>query len=185
MICVIHAHPYPGRSRTNRVLADALRSLAEVELRPLYDLYPDFDIDVDVEQQALARASLVVWMHPLYWYSVPALLKHWFDKVLAYGWAHGEGGTALAGKHCLWVPTTGGDEAAYAPAGVHARPFASYEPVIEQTARYCGMHWEPAYVVHDANALDSAALARHAAALVERLAPWRSPAAVGAAGARP
>jgi glutathione-regulated potassium-efflux system ancillary protein KefF len=182
MICVIHAHPYPGRSRTNRVLAGALRDLPEVELRPLYDLYPDFDIDVDGEQQALARARLVVWMHPVYWYSVPALLKHWFDKVLAYGWAYGEGGTALARKHCLWVPTTGGDEAAYSPEGIHGRPFANYEPVIEQTARYCGMQWEPPFVVHDANALDPAALAGHTAALVARLAPWRAP---GAAGARP
>ena len=66
------------------------------------------------------RRALVVWMHPVYWYSVPALLKHWFDKVLALGWAYGEGGTALRGKHCLWVPTTGGDEDDVR-AGGHAR----------------------------------------------------------------
>ena len=59
-------------------------------------------------------------MHPVFWYRVPALLKHWFDKVLAYGWAYGEGGTALHGKHCLWVPTTGGDERDFAPSGIHA-----------------------------------------------------------------
>jgi glutathione-regulated potassium-efflux system ancillary protein KefF len=58
----------------------------------LYDLYPDFDIDVDAEQAALKHADLVVWMHPIYWYSVPAMLKHWFDVVLLRGWAYGEGG---------------------------------------------------------------------------------------------
>ena len=99
-------------------------------------------------------------MHPLFWYSVPALLKHWIDKVLAYGWAYGEGGTALAGKHCLWVPTTGGDEQAYTPSGIHAHPFASFVPAIEQTARFCGMHWEPPHVVHDANAIDERAACR-------------------------
>ena len=46
--------------------------------------------------RALGAARLVVWQHPLYWYGVPALLKHWFDKVLAYGWAYGEGGTRAA-----------------------------------------------------------------------------------------
>ena len=185
MICVIHAHPYLSQSRANRALADAVRTLPEVELRPLYDLYPDFDIDFDAEQQALARARLVVWMHPVYWYSVPALLKHWFDKVLAYGWAYGEGGTALAGKHCLWVPTIGGDEDAYAPAGLHARPFATFVPPIEQTARYCGMQWEPPYIVYGANSIDDEGLAEHAAALMERLAPWRALAPTAANGEAP
>jgi glutathione-regulated potassium-efflux system ancillary protein KefF len=185
MICVIHAHPYLSRSRANRALADALRTLPDVEFRSLYDLYPDFDIDFDAEQQALARARLVVWMHPVYWYSVPALLKHWFDKVLAFGWAYGEGGTALTGKHCLWVPTIGGDEETYAPAGLHARPFATFAPAIEQTARYCGMQWVPPHIVYGANDIDDARLAGHAAALVQRLAPWRALAATAAKGEAP
>jgi len=173
MICVIHAHPYLSRSRANRALADALRGTTGVELRALYDLYPDFDIDVDAEQQALARAGLVVWMHPVFWYNVPALLKLWFEKVLAYGWAYGEAGTALDGKHCLWVPTTGGDEEAYTPTGMHGHPFASFAPAIEQTARFCHMHWETPHVLHGASAIDDAAMAAHVAALVARLAPWR------------
>ena len=48
----------------------------------LAELYPDFDIDGDAERAALARARLVVWLHPFYWYGVPALMKHWFDQVL-------------------------------------------------------------------------------------------------------
>ena len=95
--------------------------------------------------------------------------------MLAYGWAYGEGGTALSGKHCLWVPTTGGDEQAYTPSGIHAHPFASFVPAIEQTARFCGMRWEPPHVVHDANAIDELRLAGHVARLRERLAPWREP----------
>jgi glutathione-regulated potassium-efflux system ancillary protein KefF len=174
MICVIHAHPYPGRSRVNRALATALRTIPDLELRPLYELYPDFDIDVAAEQQALTRARLVVWMHPLFWYSVPALLKHWFDKVLAWGFAYGDGGTALAGKHCLWVPTTGGEADTFAPGGKHALPFASFAAPIEQTARYCGMRWEPPHVVHGESLADAAALAVQADALAARLATFRT-----------
>ncbi len=185
MICVIHAHPYLSRSRTNRALADALRGTPDLDLRALYDLYPDFDIDVEAEQRALSAARLVVWMHPVYWYNVPALLKHWFDKVLAYGWAYGAGGTALAGKHCLWVPTTGGDEQAYTPSGLHGRPFEIFAPVIEQTARHCGMRWEPPYIVHGADGVGEVELAAHAAALSQRLAPWRERASVSTAGEAP
>jgi glutathione-regulated potassium-efflux system ancillary protein KefF len=175
MICVIHAHPYLSRSRTNRALAAALGALPDVGLRSLYDLYPDFDIDVPAEQRALAQARLVVWMHPVYWYSVPALLKHWFDKVLAFGWAYGDDGFALRGKHCLWVPTTGGGEQTYRVGALHAFPFASFAPAIEQTARYCGMHWEPPHVVYRADALDDAELSAQADALCRRVAPWRAP----------
>ena len=174
MICVVHAHPYPSRSRTNGALANALRGLNGIDFRPLYEMYPDFDIDVAAEQKALEEARAVVLLHPVFWYSTPALLKHWFDKVLAFGWAYGEGGTALHGKHCLWVPTTGGDERDFALSGIHAHPFTTYVPSIEQTARFCGMHWEPPYVIHDAIALDDVALARHVAAVEERLARWRT-----------
>ena len=79
MIYLVFAHPYPSQSRANRALFDAVRDLPGVEVCSLYDRYPDFDIDVAAEQAALARAQLVLWMHPVYWYSVPALLKHWFD----------------------------------------------------------------------------------------------------------
>jgi glutathione-regulated potassium-efflux system ancillary protein KefF len=172
MICVIHAHPYPSRSHANRVL---LRSLPEgpgIEVRSLYDLYPDFDIDVPAEQAALSAASLIVWMHPIFWYSVPGLLKHWFDQVLARGWAYGEGGHALRGKHCLWVTTTGGDEAAYSPSGMHEQPFANFIPPIEETARFCGMHWESPFVMHGAHLLDEAAVTVHGKQLAARLQSW-------------
>lgn len=158
MSLLIYAHPYPNRSRANQRLLAAVRDLGELELRELYELYPDFDIDVPAEQAALQRAELVIWQHPLYWYSVPSLLKHWFDKVLLRGFAYGEGGTALHGKRCLWVATTGGDDAAYSSSGMHARPFDEYVPVIEQTARFCGMQWLPPLIVHGAHRVSEAEL---------------------------
>ena len=185
MIVVIHAHPYPSRSRAGRALVEAIRPLPDVEVRSLYDLYPDFDIDVAAEQEALARAGLIVWLHPFYWYSVPGLLKHWFDKVLERGWAYGDGGVALAGKRCLWVPTVGGAEETYATGATNLKPFAHYVDPVEQTARFCGMVWEEPFVVFDARVIQPEDLARHAARLRERLlaygeAPVR-PALEGAA----
>src|SRR5215471_9727724 len=90
---VLFAHPYPDRSRAGRLLLDAVRDLPRLSVRSLYALYPDFAIDVEAEQAALAEADVVVWQAPLFWYSVPALLHLWIEKVLAHGWAYG-GGTA-------------------------------------------------------------------------------------------
>lgn len=43
-----------------------------------------------------------MWLHPLYWYGVPGLLKHWRDTVLVKGWAYGEGGGALLAMGLGW-----------------------------------------------------------------------------------
>jgi glutathione-regulated potassium-efflux system ancillary protein KefF len=64
---VLHAHPYPGRSRGCAALVSAVRDVPGVDVRTLYELYPDFDIDVAVELQALRAADRVVWLAPLYW----------------------------------------------------------------------------------------------------------------------
>jgi glutathione-regulated potassium-efflux system ancillary protein KefF len=162
MVVLIFAHPYPDRSRANQTLLSAVRDLPDVQVRSLYDLYPDFDFDVEAEQAALLRSQIVVWQHPIYWYAPPSLLKHWFDKVLLRGWAYGEGGTALHGKRCLWVTTTGGEPDSYGPEGMHGYPFATFVPPVEQTARFCGMLWEPPIVLHGAHRVGSAALARAA-----------------------
>jgi glutathione-regulated potassium-efflux system ancillary protein KefF len=153
MLLLVFAHPYPDKSRANQALLDAVSDLEGLETRSLYDLYPAFDIDVPAEQEALARAKVVVWQHPTFWYAPPALLKHWFDKVLLRGWAYGEGGDALRDKRCLWVTTTGGEPAAYGPEGMHRLPFRDYIPPVEQTARFCQMKWEPPLIVHGSHKL--------------------------------
>jgi len=132
------------------VLLEALQGVSGLELRSLYDLYPDFSIDIAAEQAVLSQANIVLWQCPLFWYSVPALLKLWFDEVLTYGWAYGEGGAALRGKPCRWIVTTGGDEDAYTATGMHSRTFEYFLLPVEATARYCQMRWEPPFVLHGA-----------------------------------
>lgn len=107
MILIIYAHPYPHHSHANKRMLEQARTLEGVEIRSLYQLYPDFNIDIAAEQEALSRADLIVWQHPMQWYSIPPLLKLWIDKVFSHGWAYGHGGTALHGKHLLWAVTTG------------------------------------------------------------------------------
>jgi glutathione-regulated potassium-efflux system ancillary protein KefF len=161
VIAVIYAHPYPLRSRANRALLNGLADIPELDVRSLYDLYPDFAIDVEAEQAALLQARIVLWLCPLYWYSPPALLKLWFEKVLTYGWAYGEGAQALRGKYCRWIVTAGGDEATYSGSGVHGRAFEQFVAPVEQTALFCQMRWESPFVMHGARRLSHEQLHQH------------------------
>jgi glutathione-regulated potassium-efflux system ancillary protein KefF len=161
LITVLYAHPHADRSVGGRVLLEAVRDIAGVSVRPLYDLYPDFAIDVAAERAALDATRLLVWQHPLHWYGVPALLKLWFDDVLADGWAFGSG-HALAGKDCLWVTTTGGGPDAFAPTGRHGHPFEAFVAPVEQIARFCRMNFLPPVVVYGSHQLTHDALQRHA-----------------------
>lgn len=166
---VIHAHPRPGQSVVTQALFNALAPLNHTALRSLYSLYPDFDIDVAAEQEALSRADLIIWLTPVHWYSVPALMKHWFDQVLTHGWAYGHGSNALHGKTAWWVASAGGNEAAYGPGGAHMRPFADYVPPIEHTARFCGMQWLPPFVVHGGHSCTTQQVADAGTEVVQRL----------------
>lgn len=111
MILIIYAHPYPHHSHANKRMLEQVRTLDNVEIRSLYQLYPDFNIDIAAEQEALSRADLIIWQHPMQWYSTPPLLKLWIDKVFSHGWAYGHNGHALKGKSLMWAVTTGGEKA--------------------------------------------------------------------------
>ncbi len=169
MILLIYAHPHHERSVANRVLLAAAREVPGVRVHTLYDAYPDFSIDAAHEHGLLGQARAIVWQHPLYWYTAPALLKLWFEVVLTRGWAYGPGGTALAGKRCLWVTTTGALDDAYGPEGVHGYAFETFSHVVEQTARFCGMQWEEPLMVHGAHRVGEAALQAQAARYRARL----------------
>ncbi|MBL8324788.1 MAG: NAD(P)H-dependent oxidoreductase [Rubrivivax sp.] len=177
-ILVIAAHPTLEHSRASRALLAVLPPHApaaadrRIEVRDLYALYPDYFIDVAAEQQALAAARLVVWLHPVHWYSMPPLLKLWLDDVLAFGWAYGPGGRALHGKDLWLVASTGGDEASYRPGGHNRHTFDAFLPPYEQTARLTGMRWLPPLVLHGAHRVTEAALATHAERFRQRLHDW-------------
>jgi glutathione-regulated potassium-efflux system ancillary protein KefG len=162
-ILILFAHPALEKSRVNRRLVEAVRSLPGVTFNDLYQHYPDLDIDIEREQRLLAEHDVVVMQHPFYWYSTPALIKEWEDLVLEYGWAYGQGGTALEGKTLLTAITAGGSEEAYSRTGHNRYTIRELLVPIERTAALCGMTYLPPFVVHGTHSLDDAEIARHAA----------------------
>lgn len=158
MVLVLYAHPYPDRSRANRALVRGLDGLEGVRVRSLYDLYPDFHVDVKAEQAAVEAAHTIVLQHPLYWYAPPAIVAIWFEKVLLHGWAFGDGAHALRGKPFQWVVTTGSPEGAYAEGGTHQLPVETFAASVRATALLCGAEWLPPLFVHAARTMPRAAL---------------------------
>ncbi len=173
-ILVIAAHPHLEHSRVNRALMQAARQLPpeRLQLRDLYALYPDYIVDVEAEKAALSAAKLVVWLHPVHWYSMPPLMKLWLDDVLAFGWAYGPGGEALQGKDLWLVLSTGGPESSYRPDSYNRYFFDAFLPPYDQTAALTGMRLLPPLVQHGAHRLDETMLAAHVKTFVARLSSY-------------
>ena len=142
---VLVVHPNIKQSRVNSALAKGAQSVADVEVRYLYDLYPDGKIDAAAEQAVLEKADRIVLQFPMYWYSSPALLKQWLDDVLAYGWAYGEK-QALKGKKLMLAVTTGGGEEFYQKDGLAGHTVAEFLVAYETIASYLGMRYEKMFI---------------------------------------
>ena len=163
-VLVLHAHPRPDRSEINIVLAEAARRVQGVTLVDLYAEYPTFEIDVDREQQRLLDHDVVVFQHPVYWYSSPALLKEWQDLVLEHGFAYGAGGTALEGKVLLNAVTCGARREVYSCDGGYRHELRGFFAPFEQTALLCRMRYLPPFSLYAAgHAIEEGRLEEHVA----------------------
>lgn len=166
-ILVLFAHPSLDRSEVNRPLAQATAGVDGVTLVDLYAEYPDLAIDVDREQARLLVHDVVVFMHPLYWYSTPAILKEWQDLVLEHDFAYGSKGTALHGKIFFNALTAGGSEAGYGAGGCNHFTIRELLRPLEQTAILCGMVYLPPFALYGARtAVEEGRVDAHVAAWI-------------------
>lgn len=78
--------------------------------------------DVAAEQARLQRSDALVLVYPVYWWSMPALLKGWIDRVFTSGWAYDDRADAVIRKKLGWlsvhlVAIGGADQGTYARHG--------------------------------------------------------------------
>jgi glutathione-regulated potassium-efflux system ancillary protein KefG len=149
-VLVLFAHPALHKSRINKQLIAAIRDLEHVTINDLYEEYPDFYIDVKREQRLLLEHDIIIFQHPFYWYSSPAILKQWEDLVLEFGFAYGPDGTYLQEKWVLSAITAGGPFSAYQRGGYNYFTIREFLTPFEQTARLCGMVYLPPFVISGA-----------------------------------
>ena len=152
-ILILFAHPAFQKSRINKVMVDAVKNLNGVTFHDLYENYPDFFIDIQKEQKLLLNHDIIVWHHPFYWYSAPALLKEWMDLVLEHGFAYGMQGRALEGKKVLSVISTGGRMEVYSLEGRNRYSINQFLIPYRQSANLCRMDYLPPFVVHGSHTI--------------------------------
>lgn len=146
-ILINFAHPAISRSKVNKALCDAVTLLEGVTVNDLYANYPDFMIDIVREQALCESHDIIIFQHPFYWYSSPAIIKEWFDLVLEHGWAYGSKGNALAEKLTFQVLSTGGDLSTYQPQGYNEFTLKQLTTPFQATAKLCHMRWLPPFAV--------------------------------------
>lgn len=153
---ILFAHPRLERSRFNKALLERIPKHPDLTVADLYELYPDFNIDVTKEKERLAAHEMIIWQHPIYWYSCPPLLKQWIDMVLEFQWAYGPGGNALAGKKVFNCVTTGGAADAYQHEGRNRFTLREFLSPFDQTAHLCKMTYLPPFAIMGTHRLTEA-----------------------------
>ncbi|REA64216.1 NAD(P)H oxidoreductase [Dyadobacter luteus] len=142
-ILVLLVHPLFEKSRMHKSLVNHIPE--GVTVHDLYQEYPDFNIDIKREQKLLLNHDIIIWQHPVYWYSCPALLKQWIDIVLEAGWAYGPNGKALEGKVVMQVLSTGGARSTYQPEGYHHFTLKEFLTPFNRTTTLCNMQYLPPF----------------------------------------
>jgi glutathione-regulated potassium-efflux system ancillary protein KefG len=155
-VLVLFAHPALERSIMHQSLLDHIRQLANVTINDLYENYPDFEIDVEREKKLLSEHKVIVWQHPFFWYSGPALLKQWQDLVFEYGWAYGKESYALEGKMIFNAITSGGELEAFQKKCFHNSTIRDFLLPFERTAEICKMIYLPPFWVPETEKLSYA-----------------------------
>lgn len=161
-ILILFAHPRIKSSIVQNAMLDAVSTLEHVTVHDLYGAYPDFMIDVAREQELLLDHDVIVFQHPFYWYSTPAILKEWQDLVLENGWAYGQNGTKLNGKFLMNAISTGGSQDAYKDAGRNRFEIVDLMRPFDQTAYLCGMAWLEPFAIFSGRAMAGGQLSGHA-----------------------
>lgn len=116
-----------------------------------------FSPDIVAELQKVQEAEMAIFYFPVWWFSCPAILKGWFDRVLAMGIAW-DGGKIYEnglyrGKKAMVVAVAGGPEEYYQPLGKHKATMKQIlHPIHHGTLGFCGFDViEPFFVYSSMN----------------------------------
>lgn len=132
-----------------------------------------FAPDLVREQQRTADADMIVFTFPLWWGGVPAILKGWFDRVLAYGFAYEDGmrfeSGYFHGRTAVLGVVTGGTPKRFSAEGTYGEIEKVLWPVQHCTLRYMGLTSPEPFVAYAAPRADAAGRAEYLRAWREHL----------------
>jgi NAD(P)H dehydrogenase (quinone) len=124
--------------------------------------------DIAAEQKKLLRADMLILQFPMWWFSMPAILKGWVDRVYAYGFAYGVGEHSLQkwgerygegtfkGKRAMLIVTAGGWAPHYSERGINGKMDDLLFPITHGILHYPGFDVLPSYVIYQTGCMDEA-----------------------------
>jgi len=117
-----------------------------------------FAPDIAREQKRVLKSDLIIWIFPIWWGGVPAILKGWFERVLAYGFAYSDGRRYDTGffknKVGLLCLTTGGTQSRFSATGVYGTIDQVLWPTQRLMVEYLGMKALPPFVAYAVSRVD-------------------------------
>ncbi|WP_026930449.1 NAD(P)H-dependent oxidoreductase [Glycomyces tenuis] len=132
--------------------------------------------DITAEQERLLAADAVILQFPQWWFSMPAIMKGWVDRVFTNGFGYAPSSTwkrygegTLAGKLAMVVTTSGASESQLSERGIGGPIDDLLFPLQHGVLFYTGMRVLPPFVVTGAPMLDEAGYATTTARLRRRL----------------
>lgn len=141
-ILIVSGHTDLNNSVANKNILNELKeNVPNIEFDILSELYPDYKIDVDKEQEKLLGADIIVLQYPVFWYSMPSLLEKWMEDVFKHGFSHGSTGDKLKGKKLIVSLTTGAPEETYTNINDFLNP-------IKATCKLCQMEYVDSIVTY-------------------------------------
>jgi NAD(P)H dehydrogenase (quinone) len=116
------------------------------------------------------QADLIITIFPLWWSGPPAILKGWFDRVLAFGFAYVDGTRFKTGlfphKRAMLCVTTGGTPQRFSAEDVYGPIEHILMPLQKLAFGYLGMPTLPPFIAYAAPRVDDAQR-------LDYLAEWR------------
>lgn len=144
-IILINGHPDYEHSTANKTIIEEFSKLVpSAEIVNVAELYPNFQIDAQKEQQRLQAAEMLIFEYPFWWYSAPSLMHRYLEQVFLHGWAYGSNGKALQGKNLTISFTTGAPESDYQRREGLMHTIEQFLPAMLSTAHFTGMTYRGA-----------------------------------------
>lgn len=138
------SHPNMDESIVNREILDILKQHQKLNIYLLDELYPDYQINVSLEQERLLQSDHIILLFPVYWVSMPGMMSIWREKVFREGFAytppHSQEVSKLFGKDFSVVLTLGAPESAYQKDGFIKEEWSAYTTWIQAMAHFTGMN---------------------------------------------
>ena len=147
---VILVHPDMENSKINKKWKEELEKYPDkITVHELYKEYPDWNINIEKEQELITKHDNIIFEFPLYWYSSPPILKKWLDDVLSFNWAYGNE-YRLKGKNIGFAVSVGGPKKEYSKTGSVRFSMDEILVPFEATVKYIKANLISHYILFDA-----------------------------------